>query len=163
MTWAGVGPRLALITLPYIILALVLMIKEPKFLVMNFLNEIVAGIIGYLLLFVGLVFYKISAKTFFQGFKKEELITNGTYRLCRNPIYATFIIFIIPALALIFKSGIILSIDMALYVNFKVLIREEYINLRNNFGEEYDRYEKIVNEILPIPKFGLKIKAQITI
>jgi protein-S-isoprenylcysteine O-methyltransferase Ste14 len=155
MNWAGVGPRLALITLPYLILAIVIMNREPKFLKLNFLTDIVAEIIGYALLLVGVVFYLMSAKTFFKGFKKEELITYGPYRLCRNPIYATFIVFIVPALALIFKSGIILTMDVALYVNFKVLIREEYINLRNNFGQEYDRYEKTVNEILPIPKFWI--------
>jgi protein-S-isoprenylcysteine O-methyltransferase Ste14 len=153
MKWSGVGPRLALTTLPFIMLAIIFMIKEPNFLVMDFLNGLVAKIIGFSWLAIGLVFYIISAKTFFKGFEKGELITYGTYSLCRNPIYASFIIFLIPALALIFKSGIILSIDVAFYVNFKVLIREEYFNLKKIFGEEYDRYEKKVNEIIPIPKF----------
>ena len=156
MTWSGVGPRLALITLPYLLLAIVFMNKKPEFLSMCFLNNIIAEIIGYSLLVIGLGFYIMSAKTFFQGFKKGELITHGPYRLCRNPIYATFIIFIIPALAFIFKSGMIWSIDFVLYLNFKVLIREEYIDLRKNFGEEYDQYEKAVNEILPFPKFWIK-------
>jgi protein-S-isoprenylcysteine O-methyltransferase Ste14 len=156
MTWAGIGPRLALLTLPYLLLSIVLMNREPEFLSMNFLNNIIAEILGYSLLVIGLIFYIMSAKTFFQNFKKGKLITHGPFRLCRNPIYATFIIFIVPALAFIFKSGMIWSIDIVLYLNFKILIQEEYLNLRKNFGEEYDQYEKTVNEIIPFPKYWIK-------
>ena len=100
MKWSGVGPRLALTTLPFIMLAIIFKIKEPNFLVMDFLNELIAKIIGFSWLAIGIVFYLISAKTY-----------------------------------------------------FKVLIQEEYVNLKKIFGDEYDRYEKKVNEIFPIPKF----------
>jgi protein-S-isoprenylcysteine O-methyltransferase Ste14 len=151
-----VGPRLALITLPYVILAIIFINREPGFLAMHFLNFIAAEIIGYSLLGAGLVFYILSAMTFFRGFKDGKLITHGPYGLCRNPIYATFIVFFIPALVFLFRSGVVLSIDVVLYLNFKVLIHEEYELLRKHFGEDYNRYEKAVNEILPIPKRRIK-------
>jgi len=61
--------------------------------------------------------------------------------------------FFLPSLVLIFYSGLILAADIALYVNFKILIKEEEITLRQTFGDEYDSYAKKVNQILPIPKF----------
>jgi protein-S-isoprenylcysteine O-methyltransferase Ste14 len=156
MTWSGIGPKLALITLPYIVLSVVLTYKVPGFLKLNFINPTILFIAGYLFLLIGIIFYIATAYTFFKYFGKERLITLGTYRLCRNPIYATFIIFIVPALSFIFQSGIILTIDLVLYINFKMAIHGEYIMLRKNFGEEYDKYEKSVNEIIPIPKFWIK-------
>jgi protein-S-isoprenylcysteine O-methyltransferase Ste14 len=156
MTWTGVGPRLVFITLPYVLLALVVMNRDPEFLAMNFLSSSIAEIIGFSLLVIGFVFYIMSAKTFFEGYKKGKLITYGPYSLCRNPIYATFIIIVVPALAFIFKSGMIWSIDFVLYLNFRILIGEEYLVLRNKFGEAYDQYEKAVNEILPFPKLRIK-------
>ena len=52
----------------------------------------------------------------------------------------------------------IIFMNLVLYINFKVLIHEEYDALRENFGAEYDAYEKSVNEIIPIPKFWNKSK-----
>jgi protein-S-isoprenylcysteine O-methyltransferase Ste14 len=62
-------------------------------------------------------------------------------------------VFIIPALALIFHSGLTLSISLVLYVGFKLSIHGEINVLRKIFGEEYDKYEKSVNEIIPFPHY----------
>jgi protein-S-isoprenylcysteine O-methyltransferase Ste14 len=153
MTWGGIGPKLALITLPYIILSIFIINRDPGLLKINFVDEPVTEIVGYTLLAIGFIFYLASAYTFLKHFKKGNLITQGPYSLCRNPIYSTFIVFIIPALSLIFQSGMIFTIDLVLYLNFKIAIHGEYVMLRKQFGDEYDRYEKSVNEVLPIPKF----------
>ena len=153
MTWGGIGPKLALITLPYLILSIFVINRNPGLLKINFVDAVVAEIVGYTLLGIGFIFYLASAFTFLKHFKKGKLITQGVYSLCRNPIYATFIVFVIPALTLIFQSGMIFTIDIVLYLNFKIAIHGEYAILRRLFGDEYVWYEKSVNEILPIPKF----------
>ncbi|MDD3249400.1 MAG: methyltransferase [Smithellaceae bacterium] len=153
MTPAGVGPRLVITTLPVVALASIIMYKDPSFLVMESLGSPTATIVGSAWMALGLVFFILSAITFARGFKKGQLVTYGPFALCRNPIYASFIVFLVPALAIILKSGLILAVDIALYVNFKVLIREENINLKRIFGQEYEQYAKSVNEVIPIPKF----------
>jgi protein-S-isoprenylcysteine O-methyltransferase Ste14 len=158
MTWEGIGPKLALITLPYIILALAVMHMNPLFLKINFISKFTCNILGYILLTTGLIFYVSTATTFFKYFNKGILITRGTYSLCRNPIYATFVVFILPALALLFQSGMIFTIDIVLYLNFKLSIHGEYRVLKAQFREEYEKYEQSVNEIIPIPKFWKKAK-----
>jgi protein-S-isoprenylcysteine O-methyltransferase Ste14 len=158
MSWEGIGPKLALITLPYIILTIIVIQMNPEFLKMYFVNKLTGNISGYTLLTIGLIFYVSSAITFLKDFKKGILITRGAYSLCRNPIYATFIVFIIPALALLFQSGMIFTIDIALYINFKVSIHGEYKALKTQFGDEYEKYKKSVNEIIPLPKFWKKSK-----
>lgn len=38
MTWGGIGPKLALITLPYIILSVIVINRDPELLKINFVN-----------------------------------------------------------------------------------------------------------------------------
>ena len=156
MTFGGIGPKLALITLPYILLAIRVIERDPDFLKLNFPGNQWLGIAGYIWIFIGIIFYVSTILVFLSDFKKEILVTRGTFSLCRNPIYASFIVFFIPGLALVFQSGMILSIAFVLYLNFKISIHGEKNILLRNFGEAYEVYEKSVNEIVPFPRFWNK-------
>lgn len=150
MTLGGIGPRLALICLPYIALSLAVMLSYPEFLDIAFLDAMYVKVFGYFWLVLGVSFWLYSAITFLRWFGKGRLITWGAYALCRNPIYASVIIFIIPAMALIFHSGIIFSIALTLYIGFKLSIHGERIILQRTFGEAYENYEQSVNELIPL-------------
>jgi protein-S-isoprenylcysteine O-methyltransferase Ste14 len=152
MTLFGCGPKLALICLPYIILSLSVMYLYPGFLDLSLLNVISAKIIGFIWLGIGFVFWIYSAFFFLKYFKPGELITTGPFSLCRNPIYSSIIVFIIPSLALIFHSGLIFSIAVVLYIGFKISIHGETIVLRRIFGDKFEKYESSVNEIFPFPR-----------
>jgi protein-S-isoprenylcysteine O-methyltransferase Ste14 len=156
MTLFGCGPKLALLCLPYIILSLIIMIKYPEFLHLQFLDLILFKIIGVLWLGLGLIFWGYSAVYFLKYFKPGTLLIKGPFALCRNPIYSSIIVFIIPALGIIFHSGLTLSIALVLFVGFKISIHGETSVLRKIFGEEYDKYEKSVNEIIPFPRYLLR-------
>jgi protein-S-isoprenylcysteine O-methyltransferase Ste14 len=149
----GCGPRLALLCLPYIILSSVVMYKYPGFLDLKFLNLPFVQVLGFVWLGLGIVFWIFSAYYFLKYFKTGKLITWGPFALCRNPIYSSIIVFIIPSLALIFHSGLMLTISLVLYLGFKISIHGETNMLRKEFGEEYVMYEKSVNEIFPFPHF----------
>lgn len=151
MNYGGIGPKLALLVLPYIILSLIIMIKYPEFLDLKFLNIIYARVAGFIWLGIGIIFWIYSAIYFLKYFKPGELLIKGPFSLCRNPIYSSIIVFIIPSLALIFHSGLIFSISLVLYIGFKISIHGETNVLRRSFGEKYKIYEKSVNEIFPFP------------
>jgi protein-S-isoprenylcysteine O-methyltransferase Ste14 len=114
----GCGPRLALLCLPYIILSSVVMYKYPGFLDLKFLNLPFVQVLGFVWLGLGIVFWIFSAYYFLKYFKTGKLITWGPFALCRNPIYSSIIVFIIPSLALIFHSGLMLTISLVLYLGF---------------------------------------------
>lgn len=158
MTLFGCGPRLALICLPYVILSIIVMYKYPEFFNLRFLALTYVKISGFILLGLGVIYWIYSAYFFLKYFKPGSLITKGPFALCRNPIYSSIIVFIIPSLALILHSGLIFSISIVLYIGFKISIHGEIIVLRRIFGEEYGKYEKSVNEIIPFPRFLLKEK-----
>jgi protein-S-isoprenylcysteine O-methyltransferase Ste14 len=153
MTLFGCGLKLALLCLPYIILSLVVMFMYPDFFDLKFLDNIYARVLGYAWLAIGIVFWIYSAIYFLKYFKPGELITRGRFGLCRNPIYSSIIVFIISSLALIFHSGLTFSISLVMYIGFKISIHAETNVLRRIFGEEYDKYEKLVNEIIPFPGY----------
>ena len=153
MTLFGCGPKLALLCLPYIILSLIIMIKYPEFLHLQFLDLILFKIIGVLWLGLGLIFWGYSAVYFLKYFKPGTLLIKGPFALCRNPIYSSIIVFIIPSLSIIFHSGLTLSIALVLYIGFKISIHGETSVLRKIFGEEYNVYEKSVNELFPFPSY----------
>jgi protein-S-isoprenylcysteine O-methyltransferase Ste14 len=153
MTLFGCGPRLALLCLPYIILSLIIMIKYPEFFDLRFLDLLLFKVPGIVLLGLGLIFWVYSAVYFLKYFQPGKLITKGPFALCRNPIYSSIIVFIIPALAIIFHSGLTLSIALVLYIGFKISIHGETNVLKRIFGEEYEIYERSVNEIIPFPRY----------
>ncbi len=156
MTLFGCGPKLALLCLPYVILSLAVMFMYPDFFNLKFLDNMFARVSGCVFLVTGIVFWVYSAVYFLRNFKPGKLLTNGPFGLCRNPIYSSIIVFIIPSLALIFHSGLLFSISVVLYSGFRISIHGETNVLRRIFGEEYDKYEKSVNEIFPYPKFNFR-------
>ena len=158
MTLFGCGPKLALLCLPYILLALIIMIKYPEFFDLRFINSLLFKVLGFAWLGLGLIFWVYSAVYFLKYFQPGKLITKGPFALCRNPIYSSIIIFIIPALATIFHSGLTYTISLVLYIGFVVSIHGEVNVLRRIFGDEYEKYEKSVNEIIPFPRYLFKGK-----
>jgi len=153
MTYGGIGPRLALLCLPYIILSLIIMFKYPEFFDLKFLDFPIIMVLGFIWLGLGIFLWIYSAIYFLKYFKDGNLITKGPFGLCRNPIYSSLIVFIIPSLALVFHSGLILSISVVLYLGFKISIHGETNVLKRIFGEKYKMYEKSVNEIFPFPRY----------
>ncbi len=153
MTYGGIGPKLALVCLPYIALSLAVVLRYPEFLNLKFLDLPFIRVLAFIWLGLGIIFWISSAAYFLKYFKEGNLITKGPYGLCRNPIYSSVIIFIIPSLALVFHSGLILSISVVLYIGFRISIHGETRVLKRIFGEEYESYERSVNEIFPFPRY----------
>ena len=162
MSPGGIGPRLALLSLPYVLLSLIVMKRDPEFLDLKFLDFPYIKILGFIWLCIGITFWIYSAIVFLKYFKYGKLIKQGPFALCRNPIYSSLIVFLIPSLALIFHSGLIFTISLVLYLGFKISIHGETRILRRTFGEEYEIYEKSVNEIIPFPRYLFREKETVS-
>lgn len=67
-------------------------------------------------------------------------------------MYASFIVFLIPAVAFISNDLLILAVPVAMFSTFKLLIRKEEAFLEKEFGEEYKRYAKRVAQLIPFVK-----------
>lgn len=156
MTWGGIGPKLALLSLPYIILCTIVLINYPAFGNLEFLNTLPVRMVAYVWACIGLLLWMWAAFWFVKYFSAHKLITTGPFALCRNPIYASIILFIIPALGVIMHSAPVLSVAVVLYIGFKISIHGECVILERLFGDEYISYRKQVNEFFPFPAFNKK-------
>jgi len=149
MTTWGVGPKFTVFSVLYLILALVIhYVWYPRFVIQG-IPYAVLIIIGLLLMAIGIPIWVIVSKAVDRAFEEGVLATQGVYALCRHPIYGNAIFFTIPGVLLFFRSWLLLTVPVAMYIVFKLLIREEEDYLRQEFGAAYLEYERKVNAVFP--------------
>lgn len=102
-----------------------------------------------MLLAVGLPFWFVSAITLKKTFADKKLSTSGVFGLCRNPIYAAWVLFLVPGVLLFFLNPLLLLIPVVMYVVLRVFLLQEEAWLKEKFGEEYLGYMRRVNRIFP--------------
>jgi len=147
MSIMGIGPKLALFTVIYIGL-LVFLLKYYSFTIAIRYNSYVF-ILGISLIVIGILFLVASVIALLKARTTEFLCVKGVYSVCRNPIYSSWIIFIVPGIALMFDSLILLTIPIVMYSIFSVLIKQEEAFLLTKFGEDYLEYKKNVGSLFP--------------
>ena len=76
-------------------------------------------------------------------------MTEGVYAYTRNPMYAAFILFLIPALSLLMNDVLIILTSAILYAVFRINIGKEEDFLQRQFGEDYRRYAEKVPRLIP--------------
>lgn len=150
MDFFGVGPKIGRILVPYWAATIVISIISKYF---HFTPERSSSltIAGAALLVFGLGFYFISGKTLVQGIKEGKLVTSGTFALCRNPLYISIVLFVIPAIALLTNSWLELTACVVGFVLLKIYVGREYQILEEAFGDEYRKYRDETPEFIPFP------------
>jgi hydroxyacylglutathione hydrolase len=149
MTIWGVGHKFTIFSVLYLILALVVHYVWYPLFVIQGIPYAVFVVVGLILMAVGIPIWVTASKAVDRAFEEGGLATQGVYALCRHPIYGNAIFFTIPGLLLFFQSWLLLTVPVAMYVIFRLLIREEEDYLRQKFGLAYPEYEKEVNAVFP--------------
>lgn len=89
------------------------------------MSKYVNIIFGVSLIIIGSPILLIPAFTIDKYFNEGKLCTKGIYSFIRHPIYASWIVFIVPGIILIFGLILGISIPIFMYIIFKILIIEE--------------------------------------
>ena len=150
MDFYGIGPKIGIVLIPWLAVSIVASCISGSF---NFIQERSSGltIAGAILLVFGLIFYFSSVRLLLSGLKEGKLVTNGTFSLCQNPLYMSFILFLIPAIALLLNSWLVLTSSLVGFILLKVNVKKEYQILEEFFGDEYLRYKSETPEFFPFP------------
>jgi protein-S-isoprenylcysteine O-methyltransferase Ste14 len=151
LNFFGIGPKIAVILLPWLLLSFVLSTHFRKVFAFTHEKSSFLFISGIVILVVGLIFYGSTVRLLIKGLKETRLVTNGAFGLCQNPLYSSIILFIIPALSLIVNSWLVLTSSIIGYLLFKINIKKEYNELEKFFGQEYINYKNETPEFFPIP------------
>lgn len=103
---------------------------------------------GYAFLLAGLI-VRIWCIFYIGGRKSQELITEGPYSICRNPLYVGTFLLTIGA-GLCFENILMLLLIVVVILPAHVLVaRMEESHLEQIFGEEYRLYRKKVRRFWP--------------
>jgi hydroxyacylglutathione hydrolase len=149
MTIWGVGPKFTLLSVLYLILVLVVHCVWYPLFVIQGIPYAVFAVVGLLLMAIGIPIWVTASKAVDRAFEEGLLATQGVYALCRHPTYGNAIFFTIPGVLMFFRSWLLLTVPLAMYVIFRLLIGEEEDYLRQKFGPAYLEYEREVNAVFP--------------
>jgi len=103
---------------------------------------------GYLLILAG-VLIRFWATLYIGARKSVQLVEEGPYSLCRNPLYLGTLV-IVVGVALCLESVVLLLALLLFYVPLHLLVvRDEERRLAQRFGEPYARYCAAVSRFWP--------------
>ena len=152
MNILGIGPLLAIVGAFAIIILFLL--KNAFGLSLTLPSDlfIYSQILAILFAIIGLYFWISSAIHIKKAFRLHTLAISGVFSLSRNPMYAAFIVFFVPAIALFVNDMSILVVSLAMYIAFKYRIRKEEEYLLKEFGDTFKQYAKEVPQLIPFTK-----------
>jgi len=140
MKITGVAPMIAVPTFLYLTLTiLITYLSDDKFKITSQSSTFLI-IAGSALILFGAAIVANCGKMLLKSFNSGKLMTDGLYKIFRNPMYAAYLIFIIPGICLLFNSWLALTTLIINYILFSFLIKREYQYLREKFGKEYEDY-----------------------
>jgi len=144
MTRWGVGPKFGILTALY---SLVVYLIHNNF--CSSFEYLGLKTVGVILILVGFCLFIYPAVTIDKYFNEKRLRIKGLYAYCRHPIYASWIVIIIPGIILYWGAIIGITIPIVGYFIFKRYIHVEEDYLLKMFGLEYRNYMDRVNAVFP--------------
>lgn len=149
----GVGPVFAILSFIYGMASIaVSRVFFPLFSIDLIMYPFLAAS-GAVLITAGIPLFVVSVIVVTKAYNADELVTNSVFALCRHPLYASWIVFIVPGIALIIDSWLALTTPIIMYMLLCVLIRKEESYLEERFGAKYKIYKKKTPCILPYGLF----------
>ncbi len=149
MNIAGSAPLIAAPTLVYLLItAIISSVAKPLFTITEKHYGILI-VLGIVLTLIGVLMVISCGRKLLKSFNKGLLITDGLYRIFRNPMYAAYMLFVIPGICLFFNSWLVLTTVLLNYILFSIFIKREHKYLEEKFGSEYQSYlEKVYIKFL---------------
>jgi len=144
MTEMGVAPLIAVPSFLYLGAAIALHFASfPRFAFTPAPGAAIR-VAGAAMMGIGLVVLLSSGLRILNAFREQRLLTDGLFAVFPNPMYAAFVLAIVPGLALLLDSWLVLTASAVVYVLFRVLVPAEDRWLKEKFGAQYDEYRRRV-------------------
>lgn len=149
MKITGIAPIIAIPTFIYLIITILITYYSDGIFLITSQNSTALFIAGIVLIIIGALIVASCGRSLLKTFDKGILMTDGLYKYVRNPMYAAYLIFIIPGIALLFNSWLALTTVILNYILLSIFIKREYQYLHEKFGKEYENYlDKVLIKFL---------------
>jgi protein-S-isoprenylcysteine O-methyltransferase Ste14 len=106
-------------------------------------------LVGLILICMWICWHIWCILTIRQWWLRNQLCTDGPFRIVRHPIYAGVALIGFPGISLMFNSWIMLLAPPLQYSILFVLVRKEESMMAAVFGEEYARYAARTGRLFP--------------
>ena len=143
----GIGPLGALIS--FVLLAISVWVNRVLEHSVILANPFIFKIIGIMAMVIGLGLHFWSMWALRNWWNKDKLCISGPFRWFRHPMYAAWITFVLPGLALYLNSWIILIFVAALHPVWHLLVTREEIMMFEKFRDEYRTYASQTGRFFP--------------
>ncbi|CCH48618.1 putative Isoprenylcysteine carboxyl methyltransferase [Pseudodesulfovibrio piezophilus C1TLV30] len=110
--------------------------------------------LGWGMVFIGIGGYIWSVRAMVRAVKQNRLETSGPFSLVRHPLYAVWILFLFPGVALASGIWIMLGAAVVAWFFFEHWSKEEERFLEEIFGQEYEQYRLSVPALMPFLSGG---------
>lgn len=161
-TWLGVGPKWAVVTAAYFVVALGTHVwAYPRFAIAQ-VPFAACLTVGALFVLAGAALYATSLRALRRGLRRGELVMRGPYAVMRHPLYASGVLLIVPGVALACCSWLLLPMPAVAYVACRVVLPAEENELLKRHGERFSRYMQSTNALFPTRPQRLHGRAAVT-
>lgn len=142
-TLVGSGDRIALFTLPFLVVGLALNFMAPA---LFSVGGPPAGLkfVSLVLLVPGVTIWIWSVVLILANVPRGQLITSGPYRLARHPLYTGVALLVLPWLGILLDSWLGILVGMVLYVASRRFSPREEEAMAKTFGPGWDEYRRTV-------------------
>jgi len=143
----GIGPTGAIIS----IFLLIVSFWTDSIVNLSIITDYVSLVkaIGIVLILFGLGLHFWSFFTLRNWWIDDKLCTRGSFKYFRHPMYAAWITFICPGLALYLNSWLYWVWILSLHLLWHKLVEKEEMIMINTFGDTYKDYARRTGRFLP--------------
>jgi protein-S-isoprenylcysteine O-methyltransferase Ste14 len=140
MKITGAAPKIAILTIIYMFIAIYFDKLEYPLFKITLYNYSTLVVIGVLMVIIGVSMVVEVQGKLRKSFNSGFLMKDGLYKILRNPMYDAYLIFVFPGLSLLLNSWLVMNTFIVNFILLQLFIREEYRYLENKFGDEYKTY-----------------------
>lgn len=108
--------------------------------------------LGTAVLAVGVAFWISAVATLVRSHRADQLATGGAFRMVRHPIFAWWLVFVLPPVALVTDSWAFIVCSLILWFLLRPMMVREDEYLARRYPDEFPRYRLQTRAIVPLPK-----------
>jgi protein-S-isoprenylcysteine O-methyltransferase Ste14 len=135
----GSGDKIALFTLPFLIIGLILNAAYPSLFDVGGPSNVLR-VVSIVVLIPGVALWLWSVILILTKVPKGDLITTGPYSLVKHPLYTSVALFVLPWIGFLLNTWLGALIGIVLYLGSRIFAPTEEAELSKAFGDSWDEY-----------------------
>lgn len=139
----GSGERIALLTLPFVVVGVVLNLAFPAFFSVGGPSQALRAL-SIAILVPGVMIWIWSAALILTHVPRKHLITSGPYALVRHPLYTGVALLVVPWIGFLLDTWLGVVIGLVLYLASRRFSPDEEARLSQTYGRAWNDYRATV-------------------